>query len=294
MSNGYQTNAKTAGPWVDIDLANLCANFAMIRDQAPGAETAAVVKCDAYGLGLNAIATALAEREICRSFFVAYPEEGAALRLYLNSSEPDIYVFNGPLPQTMSLFESARLTPVLNSLEQAEKWASRRAGVPAVVHIDTGMNRLGARVDEVSDIAALPNLNVTLAMSHLAYASAPDESKNKQQRDLFIEAAQTLSRRTAKPFRIGRRTDGKGLSLRPRPAGHRPLRRQPVRQGRTTPETRRTSARACRSNARRLSWRNRGLWCEPYRRKNNPARNGRPRLWRRLSCAQAQAARKPS
>lgn len=190
MSNSYQTNAKTAGPWVDIDLGNLCANFAMIRDQAPGAETAAVVKCDAYGLGLKTIATALAQRENCHSFFVAYPEEGADLRSYLNSSEPDIYVFNGPLPQTMALFESARLTPVLNSLEQAEKWASRRPSVPAAVHIDTGMNRLGARVDEVTNIAALPSLNVTLAMSHLACASNPDQSKNKQQRNLFIEAAQ--------------------------------------------------------------------------------------------------------
>jgi len=189
MSGAYQTNAKTAGPWVDIDLSALCANYSMIRDQAPIAETAAVVKCDAYGLGLETIARTLADQQQCRSFFVAYPEEGAALRGFLKSSDPDIYVFNGPLPQTMALFETARLTPVLNSLEQAEKWAARQPSVPAAVHIDTGMNRLGAPLDEADAIAALSGLKVCLAMSHLACSSDPAHPKNSEQRQRFIEAA---------------------------------------------------------------------------------------------------------
>ncbi|MEO1240455.1 MAG: alanine racemase [Pseudomonadota bacterium] len=189
MSGAYQTDTKTAGPWVDIDLAALCANYAMIRDQAPDAQTAAVVKCDAYGLGLDAIARTLAEREKCDRFFVAYPEEGAALRKILNDSAPEIYVFNGPLPQTMALFEASRLTPVLNSLEQAEKWSTRQPGAPAALHIDTGMNRLGAPLNEVSTIATLKGLSIDLVMSHLACASMPTDPKNKQQRDMFVGAA---------------------------------------------------------------------------------------------------------
>ena len=189
MSGAYQTNAKTAGPWVDIDLTALCANFAMIRDQAPSAETAAVVKCDAYGLGLDAVARTLATNEKCQSFFVAYPEEGAALRTYLNSAVADIYVFNGPLPQTMALFEQNRLTPVLNSFEQAEKWAIRQPGVPAAVHIDTGMNRLGAPLTELDAIANLKGLSTKLLMSHLACSSAPTDPMNEKQRNRFIEAA---------------------------------------------------------------------------------------------------------
>lgn len=189
MTGAYQTNAKTAGPWVDIDLNALCTNFAMIRDQAPNIETAAVVKCDAYGLGLKAVAQTLAAKENCQSFFVAYPEEGAALRAYLNSTDADIYVFNGPLPQTMALFEQCRLTPILNSFEQAEKWASRQPGVTAAVHIDTGMNRLGAPLSEVDDIAALKGLSAKLLMSHLACSSAPTDPMNAKQRKRFIDAA---------------------------------------------------------------------------------------------------------
>ena len=101
MNAAYSVNKKTAGPWVDIDLGALCANYAFIRDQSNGVNTAAVVKCDAYGLGLEAVARALATRENCQSFFVTYPEEGVALRDCLGASEPEIFVFNGPLPETI-------------------------------------------------------------------------------------------------------------------------------------------------------------------------------------------------
>ncbi len=183
---------KTAGPWVEIDLAALCANYAMLRDTAPGAETAAVVKCDGYGLGAGAVAAALAARENCRSFFVAYPEEGAALRAVLKniSPAPAIYVFNGPLPETMALFEEGNLIPVINNLEQARKWAERKPDAPAALHIDTGMNRLGAPPVELGDIAALKSLRIETVMSHLACANDPAHPKNNAQRKMFEELSQ--------------------------------------------------------------------------------------------------------
>ncbi len=184
--------AKTAGPWVEIDLSAVCANYAMVRNGAPGAETAAVVKCDGYGLGAAAVAQVLATREKCRSFFVAYPEEGAALRAIFKNitPAPAIYVFNGPLPETTALFEQANLIPVLNNLEQAHKWADRKPDAPAVLHIDTGMNRLGAPASELAAIAALGSLRIEMVMSHLACASDPKHPKNTAQRKLFEELAQ--------------------------------------------------------------------------------------------------------
>ncbi len=178
-----------ARPWVDIDLAALCANYAMIRAQAPAAETAAVVKCNAYGLGMEPVATALAEREKCRTFFVAYAQEGAALRNLLNSADAKIYVFNGPTAETTPLYERAALTPVLNSLEQAKTWVRLRPGAPAALHIDTGMNRLGAPASEITEIAALQGLSIELTMSHLACSSDPANPMNDAQREKFLELA---------------------------------------------------------------------------------------------------------
>ena len=125
--SAYSISHKTAGPWVDIDLKALAANFAMLKKSAPKAEIAAVVKCDAYGLGMSAVAKRLSD-EGCKSFFVAYPEEGAELRRLLAATNSDakIYVFNGPMPETMALFNDAKLTPVLNSLEAGGKMAHAR------------------------------------------------------------------------------------------------------------------------------------------------------------------------
>ena len=188
--SAYSITRKTAGPWVDIDLNALAANYAMLKKSAPGAEIAAVVKCDAYGLGINAVANRLSD-EGCASYFVAYPEEGAELRKLLVDANRDakIYVFNGPMPETMSLFKDSTLTPVLNSLEQAEKWRGRAGGAAAALHIDTGMNRLGASLKDANTIAALADLKIELVLSHLACASNPSNAKNDQQRELFAKVA---------------------------------------------------------------------------------------------------------
>jgi alanine racemase len=188
--SGNSSSDKTSGPWVDINLGAIATNYATLRAAAPDAEMAAVVKCNAYGLGLAPIAKTLAEQN-CKTFFVAYPQEGAALRDVLKPLNADaaIYVFNGPLPQTMALFQSAKLTPVLNSLEQATTWAAQSDGAPAALHIDTGMNRLGAPLSEVDAIAALSGLNINLVMSHLACATDPAHPKNDEQCNLFASIA---------------------------------------------------------------------------------------------------------
>ncbi len=189
MSGNSQSD-KTSGPWVDINLGAVAANYATLCAAAPDAEMAAVVKCNAYGLGLAAVATKLAGLN-CKTFFVAYPEEGADLRTVLQSLNADatIYVFNGPLPHTMPLFQSAKLKPVLNSLEQATQWTTHCDGAPVALHIDTGMNRLGAPLSEVDAIASLGGLNIDLVMSHLACASDPAHPKNEEQRILFANVA---------------------------------------------------------------------------------------------------------
>ena len=184
-----ETTAST--PWVDIDLDALCVNYALIRQAAPKAETAAVVKCDGYGLGAAKIAQTLAAREGCRTFFVTYPQEGAALRDALRKTAPGamIYIFNGPSPGTLPIFESASLIPVLNSLDEARLWTSRYPDACAALHIDTGMNRLGAPAGSVDEIAAIKGLRVEMVMSHLACVSEPAHPKNAEQRNRFMTLA---------------------------------------------------------------------------------------------------------
>lgn len=178
----------SSAPTVDIDLDALCANYRFLKSAAAGAECAAVVKCDGYGLGAAPIARALAG-EACAAFFVTYPQEGVALRRALNGAGARIYAFNGPDAASLAQFREAALIPVLNSLAQATLWAGAAPGAPAALHIDTGMNRLGASSAETKAIAALKNINIELVMSHLACPALEPGPMNDRQRLAFETAA---------------------------------------------------------------------------------------------------------
>ena len=178
-------------PTVDIDLDALCANYRLLAAASPGAEPAAVVKCDGYGLRAGPIAQALALAENCRTFFVAYPEEGAALRAALGeaAAHATIYVFNGPRADTLDLFVAHRLTPILNSRDQAALWTATHPGAAAGLQVDTGMNRIGAPYTELPAIASLKGLVLNLVMSHLACSSDPAHAMNAAQLELFEKSA---------------------------------------------------------------------------------------------------------
>jgi alanine racemase len=175
-----------------IDLDALAHNFAVLRRQAGSAEVAPVVKADGYGLGAVPIARRL-WTEGARQFFVARIDEGEALRKGLGPARPaTIHVLDGCTPGAAARLAAARLVPVLNSLEQVDAFAAlgKAAGpLPATVHVDTGMNRLGLRVDEARALAAAPDrldgLDVGLVMSHLACASEPDHPLNRRQAQAF-------------------------------------------------------------------------------------------------------------
>ncbi len=72
--------------------------------------------------------------------------------------------------------------PVLNSLEQVERWRDRGR---ALLHFDTGINRLGLSVADVAALAQRKELVSGLAldfvMTHLACADEPDHPLNAEQ-----------------------------------------------------------------------------------------------------------------
>ena len=149
-----------------------------------------MVKADAYGLGMAEVAPALA-RAGCKTFFVATLGEAAELRALL--LDATIYVLGGLLKDTGPFYRALGLRPVLNSAAEIEEWAAFcsavRAKLPAAIHIDSGMNRLGLSADEVASLARAKGLlgtfELTLLMSHLACADEPDHAKNETQRKTF-------------------------------------------------------------------------------------------------------------
>jgi alanine racemase len=173
-----------------VDLAALVSNYRQLAELSAPAECAAVVKADGYGLGAAETATALWAAG-CRNFFVATLAEARALRDVL--PEAVIYLLNGLLPGTAASVRDCGVRPVLNSAEEISDWATlcRESGakLPAAVHIDSGMNRLGLSPEEAAALGAQAELwnafELALVMSHLACADEPGNPKNEMQRQSF-------------------------------------------------------------------------------------------------------------
>jgi len=168
-----------------IDLDAIAANWRAL-DRLTGSEvqTAAVVKADAYGLGIARVARTLAQAG-ARRFFVAYAEEGAAVRQALGPG-PQIAVLSGHMSGDTEMIHDLDLTPMLNSLEQITRHLEALPGHAFGVQLDTGMNRLGVELLEWQAVAPiLIDAGPELLMSHLACADDPDHPLNEAQLHAF-------------------------------------------------------------------------------------------------------------
>ena len=186
-----------AGAVLEIDLDCIAENWKRLVERLnPGAGIAAVVKADAYGLGMAKVAPKLAASG-CELFFVATLEEGIALRKLLPSTQ--IGVFNGVFKATAGPMRRARLIPVLNDLGQLAFWRAQAKDEPlaAMIHVDTGMARLGFPAVELAKLVnntsdLLGNVEIKVVMSHLACADDPQNPLNAQQLAALQAAARRL------------------------------------------------------------------------------------------------------
>lgn len=193
MVSTGDVDLAAAGAVLTVDLGALAANYRLLRDLA-GSECGAVVKANAYGIGMAPVVAAL-HAEGCRHFFVGHLSEGAALRAVL--ADAAIYVLNGIPPGAERAAAEAGLVPALNSVEQVAAWratalASGRR-LPGALQLDTGMTRLGLSPGAVealaADAGALEGIDLHLVLSHLACADEPQHPANAAQAALFARLA---------------------------------------------------------------------------------------------------------
>ncbi|MBA3813924.1 MAG: alanine racemase [Alphaproteobacteria bacterium] len=175
---------------LEIDTEAIAYNYNTLKKQLPQSICGAVLKADAYGFGIQAVAPVLAQQG-CQHFFVAHIEEGIFLRNLLKT--PTIYVLSGILPNTEEYFIEHSLTPILNDFNMVKNWAAesqkRDKKLPCGLHIDTGMRRNGFDQLDLEklfkDLTLLKFLDVHFIMSHLVSSHAPHDSLNDQQKELF-------------------------------------------------------------------------------------------------------------
>ena len=154
-----------------IDSAALAHNWRWLQDKA-GVPAGAAIKADGYGLGARQAMQALYDAG-CRDFFISTWAE--AKELGAAPDDASLVVLHGVGPDDVEAAQASIARPALNSIEQVERW--KEVGRPCDVMIDTGMNRLGLRPDE---IACLEGVEIDTLHSHLACADEDHDLNGKQ------------------------------------------------------------------------------------------------------------------
>ena len=164
-----------------IDSAALRSNWTWLAERA-GTRCGAAIKANGYGLGAREAMLAL-HAAGCRDFFVTTWDE--AERLGGLPADGSVAVLHGVGPHDLAAALQSTAKPVLNSIAQVARWKADGQGRPCDVMVDTGMNRLGLRPDE---IASLDGVALDTLHSHLACADE-DHAMNARQLERFREVA---------------------------------------------------------------------------------------------------------
>ena len=166
-------------PRLIVDTEAISHNYCAISRYIHPALCAAVVKCDAYGMGMIPVSKDL-YKSGCRDFFVATFEEGRSLRQEISDENCGIYVLNGIQKGWADNFSSNKIIPVLNTAEEVMMWDKK----PMVMHYDTGLGRMGMAKEELFQQAS-PDLII----SHLACGYDEPHTHNILQNTRMNEAA---------------------------------------------------------------------------------------------------------
>lgn len=182
---------------ITVNLNAVVNNYKVLCDRVFPSRIAAVVKADAYGMGVVPVSRALYLAG-CREFFVAYLDEAHELKQGLGAMDVKIYVLNGFFKGSEKEFCEEGFLPVLTDVDKVERWhdftAHNKKKYPCALHVDTGMHRTGVLPRDFQKILPLlPDLHVSLVMSHLACAEDEHHPMNTLQKERFDEAIQFLN-----------------------------------------------------------------------------------------------------
>jgi len=183
---------------MEVSLDNLRYNYRLIREHVKGARVIAVVKANAYSLGIIQASWAL--RGAGADFFaVATPDEAIEMREG-GITSPVLVLGTSPYSvagEYVRLGIRAAITDLM--MARALSTEAVRQGRKAFVHIkiDSGLGRIGFipgyTLEAVEDIVSLPGIEAEGAFTHFALADTGDMTYTREQYSRFLKALEQLS-----------------------------------------------------------------------------------------------------
>ena len=182
---------------LNISLKDIKSNWLALNNASNG-NASAVIKANAYGIGMVKVAKTLIEAG-CNYFYVANLNEGIQLRKEIKSTEIRIAVFEGFFKGSEETYIKYKLNPIINSLEQLirlKTLVTQGYKIKTILNIDTGMNRLGFSHSEVGLLLTnkelLKFVEWDFVMSHLANAHEMNNKENIKQLDKILQFSKII------------------------------------------------------------------------------------------------------
>lgn len=185
------SDTRISNSILKINMGALAQNYQAIQNHVKkNCAVASVVKANAYGLGVKEISTALNKLN-CPQFFVGNLNEAIEIRTW--DKDTPIATFDGLTRGDEETFINYNILPVLNTPDEINRWAEtakkKNKKLPAILHFDTGMNRLGLSEAQTKILLDKKNyldgLDVQLVMSHFACADEKDHPMMDNQHTQF-------------------------------------------------------------------------------------------------------------
>ncbi len=195
---GVELSRQSHQTILEIDLQAMAFNYQQYKSRLkPGTKIMAMVKAFAYGSGITEVA-GLIEDLKANYLTVAYPDEGVVLREA--GIKTPIMVMNSASGDCERMVQFS-LEPEIYSIELLKTWAEflehkPLQHYPIHLKIDTGMNRLGFKFDDMDVLFevlkdAVPWVKIASVFSHLA------SSDNLQHRDFVLKQIERFKKAVA-------------------------------------------------------------------------------------------------
>ena len=195
LKKKYNKYFQQYGSVLFINKNNIIYNSTIISSKSKKSKIFPVIKANAYGMGVIAITKILIELGY-KSIFLANIAEGVEVRKKFKSL--NIYILNCGQPLNAQILIKHNLIPVLNSLEDIRSWVySNLNNESCVIHLDTGMNRLGLSYSNILDLKKtkyINKLNIKFLMTHLASAESAKKKFNEIQLNKLQKYTKIISK----------------------------------------------------------------------------------------------------
>jgi alanine racemase len=193
------THTRYRPVWAEVDLGAIRDNVRALATLVAPAKVMAVVKADGYGHGAVPVSDAALEAG-ASALGVALVEEGVRLRE--TGIGAPILVLSEPVADAAETVVRNNLVPVvytvggIEALAKAVVAAGRDTPLPVHLKVDTGMRRVGCRVEDALDLAlqieSHPELHLAGTLTHFAVADEPDNPFSSLQVERFDGLLETL------------------------------------------------------------------------------------------------------